>query len=194
MTNRDQQRDEQRKRILEIALEEFNRHGFNGTSTRRITEIAGVSSGLLFHYFPSKVSLYEELVRIAFRYIDIDLEALTIDPLTFFHNQAEFVLSLLRENPRSAAMFTFMAYAEQHPGVSDIVDHLFIEHDLVKRSVPIIEAGQRDGSLRQGNPEALGVAFWSALQGLAAEVAARGDRALPESAWIVDILTERNPK
>lgn len=194
MTSRDQKRDEQRTRILEIALEEFNQLGYKGTSTRRITEIAGVSSGLLFHYFPSKQSLYEELVRIAMQSFEFDDVADATEPLTFFLQQAGFVIGLLRDNPKSAAMFTFVDYAAQHPGISEMVDRWLKDFDLITRTTPIIELGQRAGSIREGNPEALSMAFWSALLGLAAEVATRGADVLPEAEWIVDILTERNPK
>lgn len=48
--------------ILQIAMEEFSRNGYEKTSTDIITSRAGISKGLLFHYFKSKKNLYLYLV------------------------------------------------------------------------------------------------------------------------------------
>lgn len=191
MTKRDDQRDEQRSRILTTALAEFNQHGFQGASTRRITAAAGVSSGLLFHYFPSKVALYEELVRFGFRHMAFDEEEARKNPLGFLMSQAESVLTMLSENPEAATMFTFMARAQLNPGISNEVDELFAEQDIVRRIVPVILIGQESGTIRPGNPEALGLAFWAALQGVAEEIASQPGRPMPEASWIVDIVKAR---
>ena len=47
-----------RKKILEVALKEFEEKGFEGTSMRAISEGAGTSLGNLYHYFHSKDDLY----------------------------------------------------------------------------------------------------------------------------------------
>ncbi len=47
-------------RATEVAIV---RHGFHGTTTNRIAEIAGVSIGTLYHYFPTKESLVQAVVH-----------------------------------------------------------------------------------------------------------------------------------
>lgn len=47
--------------MLAAALELFCEHGYAGTSTRRIAEKAGVTEGLVFHYFGTKDALLLEL-------------------------------------------------------------------------------------------------------------------------------------
>ena len=47
-----------RKKILEVAMKEFEENGFEGTSMRAISEGAGTSLGNLYHYFHSKDDLY----------------------------------------------------------------------------------------------------------------------------------------
>ena len=64
MTKKEKQHEMRKWQILDIALNHFIRYGFYGTSTRKIAEEAGISSGLMFHYFPSKLALYEVLVEI----------------------------------------------------------------------------------------------------------------------------------
>jgi AcrR family transcriptional regulator len=46
-----------RERILVAALRLFNKEGFEKTATAKISKEAGVATGLLFHYFPSKEEL-----------------------------------------------------------------------------------------------------------------------------------------
>ena len=52
-----------RQELLRACFAEFAQHGYDKASTNRICEIAGVSKGLLFHYFGSKKSLYIQCVE-----------------------------------------------------------------------------------------------------------------------------------
>jgi len=52
---------EKRERILGAALRLFTTRGFHQTPTARISREAGVSTGTLFHYFPDKNTLIDEL-------------------------------------------------------------------------------------------------------------------------------------
>lgn len=47
-----------KKAIIEACLAEFSEHGYERANTNRICERAGVSKGLIFHYFGSKHKLY----------------------------------------------------------------------------------------------------------------------------------------
>ncbi len=47
--------------MLSAALGLFCEHGYAATSTRRIAEAAGITEGLVFHYFASKEALLLEL-------------------------------------------------------------------------------------------------------------------------------------
>ena len=52
---------EKRDRIINSALEEFSKNRFEKASTNNIVKNAGISKGLLYHYFTSKKSLYDYL-------------------------------------------------------------------------------------------------------------------------------------
>ena len=56
--------DERRKAIVAAAIPLFAGKGFAGTTTRELAEAAGISEALLFRHFPSKVSLYREILRL----------------------------------------------------------------------------------------------------------------------------------
>ncbi|HYM72234.1 MAG TPA: helix-turn-helix domain-containing protein [Stellaceae bacterium] len=56
--------DERRRAIVMAAVPLFARRGFAGTTTRELAAAAGVSEALLFRHFPSKQSLYHEILAL----------------------------------------------------------------------------------------------------------------------------------
>jgi AcrR family transcriptional regulator len=52
-----ERREETRERLLAAAVGVFAEQGFHASTTKAITQRAGVAEGLLFHYFPSKTDL-----------------------------------------------------------------------------------------------------------------------------------------
>jgi AcrR family transcriptional regulator len=56
--------DERRKAIVLAAVPLFARNGFAGSTTRELAAAAGVSEALLFKHFPSKQSLYREILAL----------------------------------------------------------------------------------------------------------------------------------
>ena len=56
--------DDRRKAIVMAAVPLFARNGFAGTTTRELAAAAGVSEALLFRHFPSKQSLYREILAL----------------------------------------------------------------------------------------------------------------------------------
>jgi TetR/AcrR family transcriptional regulator, transcriptional repressor of aconitase len=56
--------DGRRKAIVTAAVPLFARKGFAGTTTRELAAAAGVSEALLFKHFPSKQSLYREILLL----------------------------------------------------------------------------------------------------------------------------------
>lgn len=53
---------DKKQTILQAALVEFYHKGYEGASTNQITKEAGVSKGILFHYFSDKRTLYLTVV------------------------------------------------------------------------------------------------------------------------------------
>lgn len=54
---------ERRRLILDRSAEIFARKGITATTIREIGDAAGVYSGALYHYFPSKEAIVTELIR-----------------------------------------------------------------------------------------------------------------------------------
>ena len=61
LTNRQKQALARREQILDVALRLFAKQGFAATTTKQIAQTAGIAEGLIFRYFPTKISLLEAL-------------------------------------------------------------------------------------------------------------------------------------
>lgn len=57
--------DERRSRLLLLGRRIFNERAYDDVSVDDIASAAGISKGLLYHYFPSKRVFYVETVRAA---------------------------------------------------------------------------------------------------------------------------------
>lgn len=188
MPTKKEQQEYRRKQILTVSLELFVRRGFYGTSTREISKAAGISSGLMFHYFNSKEHVYEELITIGCEKMNVDLESALTDPLGFLSEFTRGMIEMLEQNPFSARMFVLMNNAYFHVDISEKVNALLAQHHIIEQSVPLIERGQELGQFKQGNSLALSTAFYCAIQGIAQEVALHPDVSMPNPAWIIDII------
>ena len=188
LNKRDEQKEYRRQQILQIALDQFISKGFYGTSTREIAKIAGVSSGLMFHYFDSKVRLYEALIELGCSKMVLTPRH-DLGPIKIFEQQARELLQLITNNPFAAKMFVFMGYAVYNAAqISQKAGNLLARHDITSQSVPLIRKGQELGEIRLGNPLALSIAFWCSIQGIAEAIALDENSPVPKAEWILDIL------
>ncbi len=66
---------EKQDRMINSALRIFSQYGYRHASTDDIIKGAGISKGLLFHYFESKIGLYAFLYDYATRFVTLELTA-----------------------------------------------------------------------------------------------------------------------
>ncbi len=188
MNIKDQQSEFRKNQILQIALDQFIERGFYGTSTRRIAELAGISSGLMFHYFSSKEVLYETLIEIGCNEMVVGEEQ-GESAIERLEKKVGDFLALIKRNSFSAKMFVFMGMASMNAeDISSKAAELIEAHDIVAQSISLIEQGQKEGSIREGSPEALSVTFYSCIQGIAQVMATKPETVLPEKEWILSII------
>lgn len=104
--------DSKRIAVLNAAITEFSSHGYRKSSTEAIVRSAGVSKGLLFHYFGSKKALYlatydHALKTIVAEFVErIDLSER--DLLKRWRQIALLKMALMRKHP---AIFDFVTQA-----------------------------------------------------------------------------------
>ncbi|BDG47723.1 TetR/AcrR family transcriptional regulator [Parageobacillus sp. KH3-4] len=90
----EKQPQEKKDLIIKVAIEEFVKNGYEKASTDVITRRAGISKGILFHYFKSKKNLYLYLVNYVKDFLtEIAMEELKkIQSDDFFERIKEIVL------------------------------------------------------------------------------------------------------
>jgi len=188
---RKEQKEKRRQEILSVALDIFIKKGYSATKIEDISHAAGMSMGLLFHYFESKEKLYEELIWIGRTSPKTLLYRFWGEPVEFFTTVARNVVQYVKTEPFVAKMFVLMSQAKINEAVPESVKKLLACNPDFDYSVEKIKQGQKNRSIREGNPVALALTFWSALRGIAEQMAINPNSPIPDSEWIVDIIRRK---
>ena len=88
--------EDKKSRIIESAIKLFAENGYNGTSTARIAEGAGVSQGIIFHYFNSKEGLFWTMLQDKARLYEQGLQAAIKDETDALKKLETALLSFAR--------------------------------------------------------------------------------------------------
>jgi len=189
-TSRDVQREERRQQILDCSLDMFISRGYEATRIRDIAAALGISVGLFFNYFESKEAIYEELVKLGLSgpASVMALNTEDVDPLALFEQMAAAIFEALKTYSLTGKMFLLMAQAMRTESTPEGVKRLIAGLDSVTPLVAVVRKGQALGEIKDGDPVALVLAFWGAVQGIAEGFAVHPELPLPESRWVVDIV------
>lgn len=185
---REEQREKRRNEILAAGLDLFIRKGYAATKISDIAEKVGMSVGLLFHYFESKEKLYEELITIGIGGPTSVMDPKDMEPLAFFESTAKSIFHYIRTESFTSKMFVLMGQAFYNEAAPQSIRDMLKDFDVYTPTAALIQKGQEDGTIREGDPQALAIAYWCAIQGIAEQMAQTPDAPCPESHWIVDIL------
>ncbi|MDE7265444.1 MAG: TetR/AcrR family transcriptional regulator [Clostridia bacterium] len=188
---RAEQKENRRQEILKTGLDLFIRKGYSATRTADIAKAVGMSEGLLFHYFETKEKLYLTLLQIAADGKDNIFELKNVTPICFFEQTAKTILDYIIKEPFAAKLFVLMNRAQYEAELSDRIRNYSTRQSDVEYSVNLIAQGQKEGSIRKGNPIALATAFFMAIQGIAENIARNPEAPIPEAEWIVDIIRSK---
>ena len=74
---REEKNQQTRRRILESALAEFSEQGYGASSVNTISNGEGLSTGIIYHYFPTKDDLYLACVEECFQMLTGHLQSHT---------------------------------------------------------------------------------------------------------------------
>ena len=94
--------DERRSQLLDLGLQLFTEHTYDELSIDDIARAAGISKGLLYHYFPSKRDYYDEVVRRAAGHLVEVIAAVGVDasPDSLLHG-IDVYLDFVEQHARS---------------------------------------------------------------------------------------------
>ncbi len=101
--------EEKRQKILTACLDEFAEHGYVNASTNRIVRAAGISKGLLFHYFESKKKLFLYVLDLTIKTLVQKMNKYSA-PLTgdFFDSMWQYALLKTRVAVEEPQMYRIM--------------------------------------------------------------------------------------
>ncbi len=184
---RNEKKEERRKQILFKALELFVTKGFSETKIADIAQALDISTGLLFHYYDSKEELYLTLVQMGINGGLVPRRKHDEEPLEYFEAFLKELFTMTVTCPWIYQIFVLMNQARR-PGIPEPIRKLALSAKQVELSAAIIEAGQKYGTIRQGDPKALSATFWSSIQGIMEQHAADPKLPLPQIDWVLDII------
>ena len=122
-------KQDKRELILAAALELFAEHGFAGSAVPLVAEAAGVATGTIYRYFPSKEALVNALYQqwkgdIKRRLIDEREPAETAREE--FHQWWTGLADFVRDHP---VAFEFLELHHHEPYLDDVSKQLALEVD-----------------------------------------------------------------
>lgn len=115
---------EKRDRIINAALEEFSKNSFDKASTNNIVKNAGISKGLIFHYFNNKKSLHEYLEKYVIRtVIETMQNELDWNETDFFNRLKQVAMIKGRLTLRFPTIFEFFTNIIKDKNYNDLIDY-----------------------------------------------------------------------
>lgn len=185
---RKEQKEARKAQIIQVTLDLFVERGYYGTKTSQISRRAGISEGLLFHYFPTKQILLEELVNIGLEGMRMPMQIKARNGLDFFYQFTKMLFLQVEKNPFIAKMFVFMGHVVWAEDIPEKLRKLAASVDTIAYCQSWVEAGQKDGSIRKGNVMSLSNMYWCAIHGIMEQYALRPEISLPEPEWMIGML------
>ncbi|NLY91762.1 MAG: TetR family transcriptional regulator [Firmicutes bacterium] len=146
-------REERREEILQAALRVFACKGLAAAKISDIAHAAGLSHGLVYHYFRSKNEIFTELVRRAFEAsLGVFAYAAQVegDPWERLRALTETILSGAFEG-EGPYYFLMVIQAYTSDSVPQEVKDLVKEKELLYREylMPLVVEGQKLGRIRR---------------------------------------------
>ena len=149
---------------MQAAITCFVERGFHGTAVPQIAKAAGVGAGTLYHYFPSKTALVNEVYRAwKSKVAQRVFTAFPHDagPREQFGTLWRELAGLARDDPAA------FAFIELHNHASYLdAESIALDRNLKQFARTMIERAQQRGALKPLDPTALMELVFGAFYGL----------------------------
>jgi AcrR family transcriptional regulator len=162
-------KDERREQILKAALQIFARKGLAAARISDIAAAAGLSYGLVYHYFRDKEEIFVELVRRAVGGgVQVTQAALDVEgpPLERLHALCEEMVEGIRDSPEYLLLVIQATTqeslpAETHESIARLSEQTY------QNLTALIRECQAAGQVVSGDPRELTELYFAVIQGLA---------------------------
>ena len=173
-------KEERRAQILSHALRLFATRGLAATKITDIAAAAGVSQGLIYHYFSSKEEIFTELIRHAYEGINRAaryLESLPDSPAQKVRLAIEGLLRDTVQNEDTARFYLLTAQATGSEAIPAEARRIILAENRVPYEVMtrIMLAGREDGTIKDYPAQDMARLFWTSISGLAINRAVHAD-------------------
>jgi AcrR family transcriptional regulator len=159
-------RDERKEQILEAALKIFARRGIIGAKLSMIAAEAGISQGLLYHYFKSKDELFIILIQQAIQESIDSMKNVYQSP----GSPIEKLRAITQLDKEEQLYFMLIHQARTSDGVPEKAKQFIEQHSIEAYVVDILEPlfieGQKAGEFASGDPRKLISSFFTVLSAL----------------------------
>ena len=144
--------EEKQLRILQSAISEFARNGYQGANTNRIAKAANISVGSLFQYFDSKEDIFLSTVEFGSAELKKELSALAqAEGEGDFFQTVEHILRTIqrhsRENPNLIRLYNEMTSQDSLSLVTKQVES--IESFTSELYRKLLNSAKKQGQVRQ---------------------------------------------
>ena len=110
-----------RNKILEVAEVHFAAGGYSGVGMRQLAAAVGLSKSALFHHFPTKLDLYEEVLSRTLARVEAGLDASAApaeNPVARLDSWVDSVVKTLAEDaPAARLMMRALVEEDPFPGL-----------------------------------------------------------------------------
>jgi TetR/AcrR family fatty acid metabolism transcriptional regulator len=165
LTERSIASEERRRQILDAAVRAFARKGFHSCRVGDVAEEAGISHGLLYHYFASKDDLLEAIFREAWAELFETLRATEESGQPAREQLRQVAAALLRSWRRQPDVVRVIV---QEIGRSPEIETRLADLHAVEQVIEqIIRRGQEAGELRADvDPQLAATVFYGGIDEL----------------------------
>jgi AcrR family transcriptional regulator len=187
----EQIKDERREQILSAALKVFGKKGFAATKISDIVAGAGMSHGLVYHYFRSKEEIFYELLKRAMMTSSQSLllvDKMPVSPLEKVRETARYILGSINSYQDSAHYFLMVLHASVMEAPEDIRELMSLSNITLQTFGRIVTEGQKMGEIREGDPQEMTIAFFAAIQGIALYKLSMENFKIPDPEILVNML------
>jgi len=129
---------EKRDRIVNAAIKEFSLYPYTKASTNNIVKEAGISKGLLFHYFGSKKELYEKLIGFVLHKLVEDISSnINWEESDILERIKQLVIFKMKLGKEYPGMFDFLVkvLAELSTKNTDDIMKFYQKYDVDIQSI-----------------------------------------------------------
>lgn len=181
-----------RDKIQLAAMRLFVQKGFGSTNVHEISDLAGISIGLLYRQYKTKEELFNDLVENSLTGLRKITDFLEKDdsPKKLINCFVYDVYNDILNGEELANLLILMAQSflsvAANPKQIEIIE---LETKMLQAIAKCIERGQRLGQFRSGNAKELAWLFYSAIQGMAMmKITLKDSFIMPSPSVITSIL------